>query len=256
MGLIKEAVRRLLPRGIKKHRILTGRLRGMHIVTSWHDYPAAITGRTERPLLEWFDENVRAGETWLDVGAHYGYTALALSRLVGPTGRVVAFEPVLQTAGCLARTRLINDLSQLTVVSMGLAAPEELELRLLPLIRGMADTTLVQRPATVAGSEAIILAQLDWLWPHVSGGRSEIHGIKIDVQGMEVEALQGMSRILRMSRPKVVVELHNGVERSAVLAILASCGYESSGKPLEPIPGELKAQYVDDRSYAFSAAPY
>src|SRR5438552_7816781 len=114
-GFFKAQLRRLMPRAVRPHRILWGRLRGFRIVTSWHDYPAAILGRTERPLLDWFEEHVKPGETWLDVGAHYGYTAIALSRLVGPLGRVFAFEPMLGTAGHLARTRAINGLRQLTV---------------------------------------------------------------------------------------------------------------------------------------------
>ena len=90
---LKAQIRRFMPRSVRPHRILAGRLRGYRIVTSWHDYPGAILGRTERPLLDWFDGHVRPGETWLDVGAHYGYTAIALSRLVGPQRRVFAFEP-------------------------------------------------------------------------------------------------------------------------------------------------------------------
>ena len=74
---LKSLIRRGLPTGLRPHRILSGSLRGVRMVTSWHDYPAGITGRTERPLLEWFDENAKPGETWLDVGAHYGYTAIA-----------------------------------------------------------------------------------------------------------------------------------------------------------------------------------
>src|SRR6267378_2914827 len=109
---LKEHVRRLLPKSVRPHRILAGRLRGFRIVTSWYDYPAAILGKTERALLDWFEENVHIGETWLDVGAHYGYTALALSRLVGPAGRVFAFEPMITTAGCVARTRELNRLRQ------------------------------------------------------------------------------------------------------------------------------------------------
>src|SRR5206468_10103171 len=101
---LKEYFRRFLPKTVRPHRILAGRLRGLRIVTSWHDYPGAILGRTERPLLDWFERNVRAGETWLDVGAHYGYTAIALSRLVGLRGRVFAFEPVVATAGCSMRS--------------------------------------------------------------------------------------------------------------------------------------------------------
>src|SRR5690242_9117466 len=101
----KELMRSVLPRYIRPHRILAGPLRGARIHTSWHDYPGAILGTTEKPLIDWFLRNVSPGETWIDVGAHYGYTAIALCRLVGPGGRVVAFEPVLSSAGCLARTR-------------------------------------------------------------------------------------------------------------------------------------------------------
>jgi hypothetical protein len=68
--LLKEGIRRLLPRSLGPHRILGGLLKGYVIVTSWHDYPAAILGRTERALLDWFAHNVGSGETWLDVGAH------------------------------------------------------------------------------------------------------------------------------------------------------------------------------------------
>ena len=51
---LKEGLRRFFPRSLVSHKILGGPLRGSTIVTSWHDYPAAILGRTELPLLEWF----------------------------------------------------------------------------------------------------------------------------------------------------------------------------------------------------------
>src|SRR6266702_7523738 len=123
---LKAQIRRFMPKTVRSHRILGGRLRGYRIVTSWHDYPGAILGRTERALLDWFESHVRAGETWLDVGAHYGYTAIALSRLVGAEGRVYAFEPVLETDGHLSATRRINGLSHLTVVPLGLSSAADL----------------------------------------------------------------------------------------------------------------------------------
>ena len=115
-------VRACLPRTVKQQRILAGPLRGCRLVTSWHDYPGAITGRTERPLLDWFAANVKQGDTWLDIGAHYGYTAIALSRLVGLQGRVFAFEPMLSTAGYLAQTRSLNNFPQMTIVPLALKA--------------------------------------------------------------------------------------------------------------------------------------
>lgn len=252
--MIKEAVRRLLPTRTTKHRILGGRLQGLYIVTSWHDYPAAIAGRTEGRLLEWLADNVRPGETWLDIGAHYGYTALALSRLVGPSGRVFAFEPVVHTAGCLAQTRAANDLSHLIVLPLGLGEPEQLELRHVALTRGMADALRPSVAPSAGGEELVVVARLDWLWPAVCGARGDLHGVKIDVQGMELATLRGMSSILRVHRPKLVVELHRGVERGALLELLRSSGYEGRGTPVEPVSGEREPEYLDDRSYAFRAA--
>src|SRR6266702_3527618 len=138
---LKAQIRRFLPKTIRAHRILGGRLRGYRIVTSWHDYPAAILGRTERALLDWFERHVAAGETWLDVGAHYGYTAIALSRLVGAGGRVYAFEPVVATAGCISQAGSLNELRQLTVVPVALGDCGELSIDSLPAVRGMVDTT-------------------------------------------------------------------------------------------------------------------
>src|ERR1700687_2761905 len=120
---MNAVLRKLLPRRIRRKRILGGPLRGAVIVASWHDYPAAILGYTEHALLGWVGDHVRAGETWRDVGAHYGYTAIALSRLVGPAGRVFAFEPMLSTAGYLAQTRGLNRLAQLTSGPVSLRGP-------------------------------------------------------------------------------------------------------------------------------------
>ena len=238
-----------MPRAVRNHRIWAGPLRGQRIVTSWHDYPAAITGRTERPLLDWFAKNVEPGETWLDVGAHYGYTAIALSLLVGPCGRVFAFEPMMSTAGYLAQTRLLNRFPQLIVLPLALAAPENLEPVQLPTVRGMVDSTKQDRE----WMETILVLRLDWLWPQICGLQQRIDGIKIDVQGMEIEVLRGTSDLLKAFKPKLVVEIHHGVDRSELLDLVEAAGYSRQGMPIEPGEGEIEPQYLDDRSYAFQA---
>jgi FkbM family methyltransferase len=247
---MKAVLRKLLPRRIRRKRILGGPLRGAVIVTSWHDYPAAILGYTERPLLGWFGDHVQAGETWLDVGAHYGYTAIALSRLVGPAGRVFAFEPMLSTAGYLAQTRGLNRLSQLTVVPFGLGAPRgDVELRALAATRGMVDSTVAEGPP-----EPILVARLDWLWPQLCGDREGIDGVKLDVQGMEIEVFRGMAHVLKRFTPKLVVEVHRGVDRAEMLDLLQAAGYARTGAPIEHDEQVTSQQYLDDRSYAFHRA--
>lgn len=208
------------------------------LVTSWHDYPAALLGRTERSLLAWFEQEARIGETWLDIGSHYGYTTLALSQLVGNTGRVFAFEPLTRTAGHLDETRALNRLGQLTVIPSGLGDPESMTLIHLPTMRGMADRSLTlassnQGAAASEGVESILVSRFDWLWPRICGTRPEIHGIKIDVQGMELDVVRGMQATLRTRRPKLVVEVHHGVDLNALDRLLREAGYDVPGAALE-----------------------
>jgi FkbM family methyltransferase len=249
---MSSVLRPWLPRKLSAHKVLAGPLRGARLVTSWHDYPAGIAGLTERPLIAWFQTHVRPGTTWLDVGAHYGYTAVALSRLVGDAGRVFAFEPMLATAGCVSRTRALNALHQLTVVPHGLGSPDTLTTTRLPTVRGMADRTLSVTDHT--WWETIEVARFDWLWPLICGGNTVVHGIKIDVQGMELDVLEGMRDTLIRQRPKLVIELHKGVSRPAVLDLLCTIGYSSSAIAVEPLLDEVAPLLLDDRSYAFLPA--
>jgi FkbM family methyltransferase len=242
-------LRALLPRTIRPRRIVAGPLRGAWLVTSWHDYPAGLTGRTERALLDWFTQNVRPGETWLDIGAHYGYTTIALGRLVGSSGRVFTFEPVPATAGCVDQGRALNNLSHIAVIPLGLGDVDTIAFKRLALTRGMADSTLSDPSSTWFVNAGI--ARFDWLWPAINGRDAAIHGVKIDVQGMELEALEGMREALARWHPRLVLELHAGVSRDAVLSLLRGLGYSSEAVAIEPVRGERTPQFLDNHSYAF-----
>jgi FkbM family methyltransferase len=243
---IKELIRRFLPRSIRPYRIQAGFLRGRVIFTSLHDYPAAIEGRTEAELVAWLCANVNPGETWLDIGAHYGYISLALSLLTGPSGRVYAFEPMLATAGFLNQTRAANRLDHLTILPFALGTSPAFNIIKLPVTRGMADSTLRQ-PAEF---EALLEVGLDRIWSEISDGNS-ISGVKIDVQGMELDVLTGMQNLLTSHKPKLLIEFHSGVDRSLIVTFLAACGYLRPGFELSanmPVDGP---SYLDNRTYLF-----
>ena len=243
---LKALLRNFLPRQVRAHRILAGPLRGRKMVTSWYHNFSSLTGRTEPDVNSWFAKTVREGETWLDIGANYGYTALSLAGLVGPAGRVFAFEPKLATCGYLSETVRINGLSQIAVVPLALGTPKFLELR-----QFQTSGSMVVGFGTATGpSETVLVAELDWLWPRISGDRRLIDGIKIDVQGMELDVLKGMKRVLTTYTPKLIVELHPGVDRDALLDLLEGCGYCRLGMPVYDSADTL---YRDNLSYAFTA---
>jgi FkbM family methyltransferase len=243
----KEFIRSFLPRSIRPYRILSGYLRGRVIYTSLHDYPAAILGKTESDLVSWIIQNVQPGEIWLDVGAHYGYISLALSLLTGKNGRVYSFEPMISTAGYLNLTRQANNLPQLIIIPLALGSSGGPNLIRLPVTRGMADSTIVSSQ----NFENILLISLDKLWSELANGKEKAAGIKIDVQGMELDVLTGMQAFLQLNKPKLLLEFHIGVDRSKITSLLESCDYTIPGIDISSNLPVNDSSYFDNQTYLF-----
>ena len=225
---------------------MSGPLSGKYLVTSWHDYPSGILGRAEPALIGWFGRSARPGETWLDLGAHYGYTTLALCQLVGGSGRVFAFEPLLTTVGYLAATRSVNRLDQLTIVPLAVGDDKEITPVNVSTRKGMAQPK--HREADGNWLDTIYCVALDKIWTRLCGNDETISGIKMDVEGMEIEVLKGMMGILRKHRPKLVIEVHvsRGVRLADLTAVLREAGYNEEGHPIE-----MDAEAID-KSYEFA----
>lgn len=246
----KDWIRWFLPRRVNGHKIFSGPLQGKTIYTSWHDYPRAILGWAEPSLLKWFQDNIQPGETWLDIGAYHGYTAIAMSKLVGSSGRVFAFEPEISAASALSRTKQANDFRQLSVIPIALGDSREMTLVSGSSFRGMFQPGSAESDNSHSSSE-FLSTSFDLIWEAIAGENSCISGVKMDVQGFEINVLRGMMETLKKYHPKLVIEIHNGVNRKEFLSVIEECGYSSAGIPIEPMPGEESALFYDDRNYAF-----
>ena len=249
-------LRGLLPRHPRAHRIKGGPLRGMTIHTSWQDYPRAILGSAEAPLCRWFGDHVRPGETWLDIGAHHGVTALCLAKCVGSTGRVFAFEPELTSAGLLAATRRANGLESLFVLPLALGDVEALTgVRVSSAAQGMIGIT----PAMRRGEYAADLGQVIWetsldaIWPSICG-EDRIDGIKVDVQGAESHTLRGMRETLRRHRPRLIVEYHDYADRDELLGVLEDLGYDPCGLDIDLPDAPPTSRWVHGHNYLLPLA--
>jgi hypothetical protein len=116
----------------------------------------------------------------------------------------------------------------------------------------MIDSTLQD---STGFKETFLVSRLDWLWPKITGANLRIDGVKIDVQGMELQVLEGMANLARTYRPKLLIEIHKGVSRTKLMDLLASIGYKARGLPIEPLPGEIEPVYANDHTYLFTADP-
>lgn len=153
------------------------------------------------------------GATVADVGANIGFNTVYAARSVGPSGRVVAVEPAGDNLAVLRsnveRNRLAN------VVIMPVAAGRARETR-----------DFYQRgPLSAVNSlfrESVYAHVTDVFEVSVQTVDSMVHGavdlVKIDVEGAELEVLEGMTRLLRVPSLRLVVEWHPLLQETAGVA--------------------------------------
>ena len=60
-------------------------------------------------VTELVQKEVKMGNVVLDIGAHIGYYALMFAKLVGPHGKVFAFEPEPGNFAILEKNVRVND---------------------------------------------------------------------------------------------------------------------------------------------------
>ena len=164
------------------------------------------------------------GRTAVDIGANQGIYSYWMSKCVGPSGRVVAFEPQPELAVHLNELRRDFGLNRLNVVGAGLScAAGELTLRRPKNFWGGAgfEDHLKERACDVM--KVRVLKLDDYFAEHVD---RPVAFIKCDVEGHELKVFQGGRRILSEDRPDLLLECHSAEDTSCELfAYLNSLDY-------------------------------
>jgi FkbM family methyltransferase len=129
--------------------------------------------------------------TVVDVGSNLGLYTVLLSRLVGPAGRVLAFEPDPGLFALLQRNCALNGCANVTAYNLALGSRRE-HLTLRTLLLNSGDNHLGDGGSRLfRRSVQIEVAPFDEVAP---GVKPDL--VKIDVQGWEWEVLKGMGGTL------------------------------------------------------------
>ncbi len=167
--------------------------------------PGLLSGHYESHLTAVFERYCMPGMTVVDVGANLGYYSLLASRLVGPTGRIIALEPNSENCRLLLSSLRLHGTSNVELLPVAADAT-----------RGWAyysthvgsngglvpDGELLSHPGTVVPT-----FPLDEL---VEG---PVGFLKMDVEGAEGRVVQGAARLIARDRPIVTTELKDEMLR-------------------------------------------
>ena len=183
----------------------------------------------EPELTREFERVIKTGMTVLDVGANVGYHTLLASRLVGKNGHVLSFEPDPSNLALLEKNIQANRCANVQVFPFAVGAAERtVELNLCSSTAGAHSTAYVPE----GGHDKITVRMVrldDFLNPEL-----QPNVVKMDIEGGEAQALEGMARILADSRlttvfiecsPPILAKL--GSSPSNLLKKLERVGFSS-----------------------------
>lgn len=198
-----------------------------------------------------------AGATVMDIGAHLGLFSVVMARLVGPAGRVYSFESTPLSGKCSSGRR-------------GSTAVRELwkSVRRPGGATGKAAFYETGSPASnanslvrTAQSKCRITLDEVRLDEFVASRQLNVTCFKIDVEGAELDLLQGARRTLLACRPAVLLSIHPmAIQESRgglaeIWQLLQDCGM-SVRLPEEVHPARLDVEPIGGDSFCERTSPF
>jgi FkbM family methyltransferase len=202
--------------------------------------PGLLSGHYEEHLSAVFEKYCTSGMTVVDVGANLGYYSLLASRLVGPTGRVVALEPNSENCRLLLSSLRLNESTnvQLLPVAADRAAGWAYYSTHVGSNGGLIDDgDLLSHPGIVVPT-----FRLDDL---VEG---PVGFLKMDVEGAEGRVVEGATRLIARDRPVITTELKDEMLRRVSGITVAE--YLGSFEKLGYTPSLLGKETGAEKPYA------
>jgi len=176
--------------------------------------------RYERDVVALIERLTPPAATVLDIGANIGAHTLRFSKIAGPGGRVFAFEPMDYAHAKLVRNVTLNGATNIQVFKLALSD------------RNALSQQVNYRSSWASSGErrhesaVVHLKRLDdWCAQH---GVADVHVIKLDVDGHELQVVKGGLSTIERCRPIMFVEAgawHFSSPEHNPLHLLAGRGY-------------------------------
>jgi FkbM family methyltransferase len=208
---VKRLIGLVLPQTPTWVQVRSGISQGMWMRLHLPDEARLWRGEHEVVVQKAILATVGPGAVVYDIGAHAGSIALGVARLVGPSGRVVAFEADPANVASLKENVLRNRLTpslQVFHAAVWAGAATNVTFRRGGVRRSHGGVeTDTQHP--VLGTGELIKVPAITLDDFIASGGPAPQLVKVDVEGGEYEVLRGARNLFTKSRPLLIAEVHH-----------------------------------------------
>ena len=158
----------------------------------------------EKALTEYFINNVKKWDYFLDLWANLWYFSLLSSKLVWNNWKIIAFEPVKQNYELFEKSIKYNWFENIQLEKYALWNKQE-EMKINISNKNMWEHSIVNKNETFWNTEKISIKRFDDLDFNID--KSKIKFIKIDIEWFEFEAMKWMKKLLDSNgNIKIVME--------------------------------------------------
>jgi FkbM family methyltransferase len=225
-NVIRKGLNRTVPEGFTEVTIAAGYLEGMRMLLNLQVEKDYWLGTYEPQLQETIEDLTQRSQVFYDIGANIGYMTLLSAKCVGFEGHVFTFEALPANLERLRRNIDLNAFEKQVTVVPAVVTNHTGETRfLLGPSHGTGKADGAAGRSSIDYHEAIALDVIsidDFIY---KSGNPEPDIIKIDIEGSEVLALPGMSRLLHDRKPILLIELHGPEAAKASWEFLRNEGY-------------------------------
>lgn len=210
-----------------------------------------VTGEWEPGESEAVRTHLAPGDVFYDIGANCGFFTLLASKLVGPTGHVYAFEPNPSILAKLRRNLELNGVDNVTTFPLG--ASDANAVHEFTVMRGTNSGMSSMRAIEGNETSQIEVVRIDDLI--AERGLRPPDFVKMDIEGAEFRAVQGMRRALGGpdGATKLLIEISDqflrdvGGDEASLLAALAEAGFapvRQTSRHRQTLPNGQPFQYT------------
>lgn len=158
---------------------------------------------------------------FIDVGANIGLFTVAFSRFFD---RTLAIEANPQTFAILQANVLLRELSGVTCLRLAASNSNHNSILFVPADGNLGGATMNPHQHQSPKTFDIACRPLDEIIEEY-GGETPVGLVKIDVEGHELNVLQGAQKTLMRNRPVVLFEALDIPEATRCAELLVECGY-------------------------------
>lgn len=157
---------------------------------------------TNIPEIEFCKREIKKGDTIIDAGANIGYFTLFFSKLVGEEGKVIAFEPDPTNFDILKKNIKLNGITNVELVKKGISNRNE---------------SMKLYKSDVSGGHSLIKNEWGKEFTTIQTvtlddyfNDQKIDLIKIDVEGFELEVIEGGTKLFNNNKKIKIISEFGG----------------------------------------------